>query len=146
MRADGLPMPFTPCDPVHTATFTVGSRDEIEARHWYCSLSWMQQIYNDTLDAKYAIGNTKEFLEELIDYLVSSTRRIYAIGVSRYDYLALRQSEPSLADAFAHADAVPRNSLRGDGARRFLSRAVRAETSASAKIGSAARGFFYSSR
>ncbi|KAK1859754.1 hypothetical protein I4F81_002348 [Pyropia yezoensis] len=31
MRADGLPMPFTPCDPVHASTFTAGSRDEIEA-------------------------------------------------------------------------------------------------------------------
>lgn len=146
MRADGLPMPFTPCDPVHTATFTVGSRDEIEARHWYCSLSWTQQIYNDVLDAKFAIGNTKEYLEELVDYLVSATRRIYAIGVSRYDYLALRQSEPNLADAFAHADAVPRNSLRGDEARRFISRVVRAETHASAKIGAAERGYTYPQR
>eukprot|EP00170_Pyropia_yezoensis_P007143 contig_29147_g7165 len=96
MRADGLPMPFTPCDPVHASTFTAGSREEIEARHWYCTLSWLQQVYNDVLDAKHAIGNTKEYLEELIDFLVPATRRIYALGVSRYDYLALRQSEPNL--------------------------------------------------
>lgn len=44
LRADGLPVPFTPCDPVHAATFTVGSRDEIETRHWYCSLAWTQQL------------------------------------------------------------------------------------------------------
>lgn len=146
MRADGLPMPFTPCDPVHTATFTIGSRDEIEARHWYCSPSWTQQIYNDVLDAKFAVGNTKEYLEELFDYLVSANRSIYAIGVSRYAYLALWQSEPNLADAFAYADAVPRNSLRGDGARRFIFRVVRAETHASAKIGAAERGYTYPQR
>ena len=77
----------------------------------------------------------------LVAYLSSAIRRIYALGVSRYDYLALRQSEPNLADAFTHADAVPRNSLRGDGARRFIARVIRAETTASAKIGAAERGF-----
>lgn len=124
LRADGQPMPFTSCDPVHTTTFTSGSRDEFEARHWYCSLAWSQQIFNDILDARNATGNTQELLEEFLDYLLGATRRVYALGVSLYDYLALRQSEPNLADAFAHADAVPRNSLRGDGARRFLSRVV----------------------
>lgn len=64
----------------------------------------------------------------------------------RYDYLALRQSEPNLADAFSQADAVPRNSLRGDGARRFISRDARAEKNASAKIGAAERGFTYPQR
>lgn len=132
LRADGLPMPFTPCDPVHTATFTSGSRDEIEARHLYCTLAWTQSAFNDLLAAHHAIGNTKELLEELVEYLLSATRRIYALGVSRYGYLALRQSEPNLVDAFAHADAVPRKSLRGDGARRFISRVVRAETAVSA--------------
>eukprot|EP00168_Porphyra_purpurea_P010779 TRINITY_DN2687_c0_g1_i2.p2 TRINITY_DN2687_c0_g1~~TRINITY_DN2687_c0_g1_i2.p2 ORF type:complete len:376 (-),score=85.04 TRINITY_DN2687_c0_g1_i2:14-1141(-) len=146
LRDDGLPMPFTPTDPVHTATFQVGSRDEIEARHWYCVLAWLQQIFNDTLDVRFARGNTVATYEELVDYLVGATRRTYALGVSRYDYLALRQSEPSLADAFAHADAVPRNSLRGDGARRFISRVVRAETTASAKIGAAERGYSYPHR
>lgn len=143
---DGLPMPFTPCDPVHTATFTIGSRDEIEARHLYCTLAWTQSAFNDLLAAQHAIGNTKELLEELVEYLVGATRRIYALGVSRYDYLALRQSEPNLADAFAHADAVPRNALRGDGARRFISRVVRAETAASAKVGAAERGYAYPQR
>ncbi|KAK1867592.1 hypothetical protein I4F81_010098 [Pyropia yezoensis] len=146
LREDGLPMPFTPSDPVHTATFNVGSRDEIEARHWYCVLAWLQQVFNDCLDARFARGNTVAHLEELLDYLVGATRRVFALGVSRYDYLALRQSEPSLADAFAHSDAVPRNSLRGDGARRFISRVVRAETTASAKIGAAERGYSYPNR
>lgn len=146
LREDGLPMPFTPANSVHTATFHIGSRDEVEARHWYCSMAWIQQIFNDCLDARFTRCNTVASLEELNDFLVGATRRVYALGVSRYDYLALRQSEPSLADAFAHSDAVPRNSLRGDGARRFLSRVVRAETSASAKIGAAARGYSYSSR
>lgn len=146
LREDGLPMPFTPSDPVHTATFNVGSRDEIEARHWYCVLAWTQQIFNDCLDARFARGNTVAHLEGLLEYLVGATRRVFALGVSRYDYLALRQSEPSLADAFAHSDAVPRNSLRGDGARRFISRVVRAETTASAKIGAAERGYSYNNR
>lgn len=146
LREDGLPMPFTPSDPVHTATFNVGSRDEIEARHWYCVLAWLQQVFSDCLDARFARGNTVAHLEELLDYLVGATRRVFALGVSRYDYLALRQSEPSLADAFAHSDAVPRNSLRGDGARRFISRVVRAETTASAKIGAAERGYSYPNR
>ncbi|KAK1867272.1 hypothetical protein I4F81_009779 [Pyropia yezoensis] len=140
VRPDGMPMPFTPADPVHTATFPVGSRDELEARHWYCSLAWLEQLYNDALAARHSTGHTVDALYEQLEYVVGSTRRIHALGVSRYDYLALRQSEPNLADAFAHADAVPRNSLRGDGARRFLSRVARAETHASAKIGAAERG------
>lgn len=39
LRADGMPMPFTPSDPFHTSTFTSGSRDKLGARHWYFSLS-----------------------------------------------------------------------------------------------------------
>jgi len=146
LRDDGMPVPFTPADPVHTTTFTAGSRDESEARRWYCALAWTEQTFNELLAAHTRDGNTLEGLQELVAYLVSATRRIYALGVSRYDFLALRQSEPHLADAFAHADAVPRNSLRGDGARRFISRVVRAETAASAKIGAAERGFGYSQR
>ncbi|GAB0494932.1 hypothetical protein MMPV_006229 [Pyropia vietnamensis] len=34
LRADYMPMPFTPCDPAYSAIFTTASRDEIEARHW----------------------------------------------------------------------------------------------------------------
>jgi len=143
LRADGMPMPFTPCDPVHSATFTTGSRDELEARHWYCTLAWTQSVFNAVLAAHHASGNAVELLEELVAYLVGAVRRVYALGVSRYDYLALRQSEPNLADAFAHADAVPRNSLRGDGARRFISRVVRAEAHASAKVGAAERGYSF---
>jgi len=146
LRDDGLPMPFTPSDPVHTATFTIGSRDEIEARHWYCSLAWSEQIFNEALAARHASSNTVKLLAEHLDYVIGATRRVFALGVSRYDYLALRQSEPNLADAFAHADAVPRNSLRGDGARRFISRVVRAEATASAKIGAVERGYTYPQR
>jgi len=146
LRDDGLPVPFTPADPVHTSTFTAGSRDENEARRWYCALAWTEQTYNELLAAHTRDGNTAEGLQELVAYLVNATRRIYALGVSRYDFLALRQSEPHLADAFAHADAVPRNSLRGHGARRFISRVVRAETAAFAKIGAAERGYGYGGR
>jgi len=39
LRDDGLPVPFTPADPVHTTTFTAGSRDESETRLWYCALA-----------------------------------------------------------------------------------------------------------
>ncbi|KAK1857844.1 hypothetical protein I4F81_000458 [Pyropia yezoensis] len=123
LREDGLPVPFTPVDSVQTATVHIGSRDKVEARHWYCSLAWRQQIFNDCLDARFTRGNTVASLELFINHLVEATRRVYALGVSLYDYLALRRSEPSLADAFANSEAVLWNSLRGDGARRFLSRA-----------------------
>lgn len=141
-----MPMRFTPCDPVHAATFTSGSREEIEARHRYCSLAWGEQLFNEVLAARFASGNTVELLEDHLDYVLGAARRMLALGVSHYDYLALKQSEPNLADAFAHADAVPRNSLRGDGARRFLSPVVRAEASTPAKIGAAERGFSYPQR
>lgn len=140
MRVDGLPMPFTPCDPVLSANVTAGSRDELEAHHWYCSLACTQNLYDDVLDATLAADNTLSVLAELVDFLVVATRRVYALGVSRYDYLALRQFDPNLSDAFARADSVPRNSLRGDGARRFLYRVVRAETSASANTTAAEHG------
>ncbi|KAK1866227.1 hypothetical protein I4F81_008747 [Pyropia yezoensis] len=84
-RTDGMPMPFTPSDPVHTATFSVGSRDELEARHWYCALAWLEQLYNDSLTARHATGSTVDLLVEQLEYIVSATRRIYALGVSRYD-------------------------------------------------------------
>jgi len=83
LRPDGLPMTFTPCDPVHSATFTSGSRDELEARQWYCSLAWTQSIYNDLLAAQHADGNTKELFQELVNYLVCATRRVYALEVTR---------------------------------------------------------------
>lgn len=67
-------------------------------------------------------------------------------GLSRYDYLSLRQTEPALAEAFYHADAVPRNTLRGDGARRYLARVSCQETHATAKLGAADRGFVYPHR
>jgi len=50
MRADRLPMPFTPREPVHAATFHVGSRDEIETRHCYCSLTWTQHPHLEAAD------------------------------------------------------------------------------------------------
>ncbi len=146
LRPDGMPIPFTPDDNVHTATFHAGSRDEIEARHWYCSLAWAQQLHNDVPDAKYNTGRSDGDTAELLTYILCGINRLYAIGVSRYDYLALKLSEPALAEAFAHSDAVPRNTLRGDGARRYLSRVVRQETHATAKLGAAERGFGYSGR
>ena len=146
LRHDGLPVPFTPADSVHTATFSAGSHVESEARRWYCTLAWTEQAFNELLAAHTRPVNTVNSLQELFAYLAASTRRIYALGVSRYDFLALHQSEPNLADAFPHADAVSRSSLRGDGARRFISRVVRAETSASAKISAAERGYAYLGR
>lgn len=44
LRPDGTPMHFTPADPVHTTTFPGGSRDELVARHWYCSLAWTEHV------------------------------------------------------------------------------------------------------
>jgi len=85
-------------------------------------------------------------LKELFEFFTCALRRLHALGVSRYDYLALRQSEPALAEAFSHADAVPRNTLRGDCACRHLSRVARQETHASAKLGAAERGFSYVGR
>jgi len=98
------------------------------------------------LDANFAVRNTKEHLEELVDFLVVATFRVFALGVSHYDYLSLLQSEPNLADAFLHADTISRDSLPGDGALPFISSVFRAETTASAKIGAAERGFVYSQR
>jgi len=146
LRANGMPVPFSPDDNVHASTFPANSRDEQEARHWYCILAWLQLTHNEALDSFHATGRDPEEVKQLLEYLLCSINRTYAIGVSRYDYLALRQSEPALAEAFAHSDAVPRNTLRGDGARRYLSRVVRQETHASAKIGAAERGFSYGNR
>jgi len=146
LRGDGMPVPFAPDDNVHSATFPNGGRDEVEARHWYCILAWLQHTHNEALDGHHAVDRTPEEDKQLVEFLLCALNRTYAIGVSRYDYLALRQSEPALAEAFAHSDAVPRNTLRGDGARRYLSRVVRQETLASAKIGAAERGFSYGSR
>ena len=137
-RRDGLPVPFSPEDTRHAATFTAGSRDEYEARAWYQSLAWTERLSN-TLQA-YLYGDDAVDDAELATLLLSA-RRIYALGAARYDFLALRQTEPGLADAFAHATAVPRNTLRGSSARDFLARVARAEVYASAKIGAAARGF-----
>lgn len=146
LRSDGMPVPFTPDDNVHSSTFNAGSCDEIEARHWYCSLAWTQSIHNELLDAHHASSSSADDTARIISYALCGINRLYAIGVSRYDYLALKQSEPALAEAFAHSDAVPRNTLRGDGARRYLSRVIRQETHASAKIGAAERGFSYGPR
>lgn len=146
LRGDGMPVPFAPDDNVHSATFPNGGRDELEARRWYCTLAWVQHAHNEALDGHHAVDSTPDDDKQLIEFLLCALNRTYAIGVSRYDYLALRQSEPAMAEAFAHSDAVPRNPLRGDGARRYLSRVVRQETLASAKIGAAERGFSYSSR
>lgn len=146
LRPDGMPVPFTPDDNVHSSTFNAGSRDELEARHWYCALAWTQTIHNELLDGKHAADRSAADTEQLLTYALCGINRLYAISVSRYDYLALKQSEPALAEAFAHSDAVPRNTLRGDGARRYLSRVVRQETHASAKIGAAERSFSYNPR
>jgi len=44
MRPEGLPVPFTPDDGVHNTTFVNRNRDEMEARHWYCTLVWTQLL------------------------------------------------------------------------------------------------------
>lgn len=145
LRADVMPVPFTQCDPVHASMLAPAKRGDAKARHWYCFLTWAEQLL-PVLAARFSDGNTVELLHDHLDYVLVGARCIFALGVRRYDYLALRQSETGLTDAFAHANAFPRNSLRGDGARRFLSRVVRAETSASAKIGAAERGCSYPQR
>lgn len=106
----------------------------MEARHWYCSLAWTQSLFNEALDAHHSAGISLAKLRDLVQFFACGLHRLHALGVSRYDYLAQRQSEPALAEAFAHADVVPRNTLRGDGARRYLSRVARQETHASAKL------------
>jgi len=137
-RRDGLPVPFAPEDTRHASTFPGGSRDEHEARAWYQSLAWLEQHANVLQTLLYS---DKEVDDTELVALLLSARRIYSLGAARYDFLALRQSEPGLADAFAHATAVPRNTLRGSSAREFLARVARAEVHASAKIGAASRGF-----
>lgn len=146
LRSDGMPGPFSPDDGAHNATFTLGSRDDLEARHWYCILAWTQQLFNEVLSVRHAPDATEDRRREVIDYLTCALRRLYALGVSRYDYLALRQTEPALAEAFSNADAVPRNTLRGDGARRYVACVARQDTLATAKLGAAERGFAYPKR
>jgi len=145
-RADGLPVPFKPVDNVHAADFSAGSRDEHEARQWYQLLAWVQQLHNDALRVQHTADLTVSQYVSFTDYVSVSSRRIFAIGAARYDYLAMRQTEPSLAEAYAHADAIPRNGRRGEGARRFLAGVVRQEAYASAKLGAMERGFTYGGR
>jgi len=142
-RADGLPVPFKPVDNVHATDFATGSRDEHEARQWYQLLAWVQQLHNDALRTQHTAGLTVSQYSAFTDYVSVSSRRIFAIGAARYDYLAMRQTEPSLAEAYAHADAIPRNGRRGEGARRFLAGVVRQEAYATAKLGALERGFHY---
>lgn len=141
-----MPVPFTPDDNVHSSTFNAGSGDEMEARNWYCSLAWTQSIHNELLDAHHASDRSADDTARIISYVLCGISRLYAIRVSRYDYLALKQSEPALAEAFADSYAVPHNTLRGDGARQYLSRVVHHKIQASAKIGAAERGFSYRPR
>lgn len=82
----------------------------------------------------------------LVEFFACGLHSFHALGVSRYDYLAMRQSEPALAEALAHAYAVLRNTLRGDGERRYLSRVARQDLHASANLWAAERGFSYSHR
>jgi len=142
-RSDGLPVPFKPVDNIHATDFAAGSRDEHEARQWYQLLAWLQQLHNDALRVRHTAGLTVAQYASFADYISLSSRRIFSIGAARYDYLAMRQTEPSLAEAYAHADAIPRNGRRGEGARRFLAGVVRQEAYASAKLGALERGFTY---
>lgn len=96
---------------------------------------WTQQLYNETLTVRPATDVTADSHRSVIEYLICALRRLYALGISRYNYLALRQTEPAHAKAFPHADAVPLNTLRGDGARRYLTLVARQETHATAKLG-----------
>lgn len=142
-RAYRLPLPFKPVDNVHATDFTPGSRDEHEARHWYLSLAWLEQLNNDTnRDIHSRIRTPTEHADVLV-YTASCARRVYSIGAARYDYLSMRQTEPALAEAYAHADAIPRNGRRGDGAHRIIAGVVRPEAYASSKLGAIERGFSY---
>jgi len=137
-RRDGLPVSFAPEDTRHASTFPGGSRDEHEARARYQALAWLEQHANVLQTLLYS---DKEVDDAQIAALLPSARRIYSLGAARYDFLVLRQAEPGLADAFAHATAVPRSTLHGSSALSFLARVARAEVHSSAKIGAAARGF-----
>jgi len=137
-RRDGLPVPFAPEDTRHSSSFPSGSRDEHEARARYQSLAWLKQHASVLQTLLYS---DKEVEDTELVALLLSARRIFSLGAARYDFLALRQSESGIADAFAHATAVTRNTLRGSSAREFLARVARAEVHASAKIGAASRGF-----
>lgn len=96
-------------------------------------------------NAKIHEGHSQsDMLGGLLVEFACGLHRLHALGVSRYDYLAMRQSEPALAEAFAHTYAVLRNTPRRDGARRYLSRVARQGTQASAKLGAAEHGFSYS--
>jgi len=96
-RADGLPVPFKPVDNIHATDFAACSRDEHEARQWYQVLAWLQQLHNDALRVQHTDGITVSQYASFTDYVTVSSRRIFSIGAARYDYLAMRQSEPSLA-------------------------------------------------
>ena len=97
-RADGLPVPFKPVDNVHATDFASGSRDEHEARHWYQLLAWVQQLHKDALRVQHTADLTVQQYAAFTDYVSVSSRRIFSIGAARYDYLAMRQTEPSLAE------------------------------------------------
>ena len=142
-RADGLPVPFKPVDNVHATDFAAGSRDVHEARQWYHLLAWVQQLHNDSLRVQHSADLTVQQYAAFTDYVSVGSRRIFAIGAARYDYLAMRQTELSLAEAYAHADAILRNGRRDEGARRFLAGVFRQEAYASAKLGALERGFSY---
>lgn len=91
IRGDGITVPFAPDDSVHSATFPNGGRDEVEAPHWYCTLAWLQHAHNEALDGHHAVDRSPDYDKQLIEFLLCALNRTYAIGVSRYDYLALRQ-------------------------------------------------------
>lgn len=142
-RPDGMPVRFAPVDNAHATDFTAGSRDEHDARQWYQVLAWLQQLHNDALRTQHARGLSTSQHAACINYVTCSRRRIFNLGTARYDYLAMRQTEPALAEAYAHAAAIPRNRRRGKGARRFLAGVVRQEAYAEAKLGALSRGFAY---
>jgi len=137
-RRDGLLFPFSPDDTRQAANFAAGSREENEAQAWYQSLAWTERLSNSLHAYLFSDDEVKD--AELFS-LCLTARRIYTLRSARYDFFAHRQTEPALADAFAHATAVPRHNLRGSNARELRARVARAEVHASAKIGAAARGF-----
>lgn len=139
-RDDGHSDSFNPEDSSQAATFLSSSRDDHEARAWYKTLVWKEEMCKFLLGLFY---RNEPVDSDALATALFTGRRIYELGKMCYDFLALRQSEPNLAEAVAHSTAEPRNMLCGAGARGFLVRVNRAGVHAAAKIGAAERGLSY---
>lgn len=142
-RADGLPVPFRPIFHMYASEFTMGSRDEHEWRTLYQILAWQQNLFHEALRFRHVLEFSPDPVVDFLDYIAVSMRRVFSLAAAGYDYLALRRSEPGLAEAYAHADTVPRKGPCSDVAHLFLSSVVRQEAYNTTKLGAMERDFAY---